>query len=142
MTRGLSKEQLALIALYGVSLLVTLIAVLMQLWVFAAVAAIVSFGLFSAMVILTLAAMTHVASGIRGRLTDLEASVRPARTTAMFRRIDERTIQINRTLDATEARLRASEARTLAGFEDHRHHLEDEIARLRAESAGEDYAHL
>ncbi|MBE1515776.1 hypothetical protein [Nesterenkonia halotolerans] len=141
MTRGLSKEQLALIALYGVSLLVTLIAVLLQLWVFAAVAAIVSFGLFSALVILTLAAMTHVASGIRGRLTDLEASVRPARTTAMFRRIDERTIQINRTLDATEARLRASEARTLAGFEDHRHHLEDEIARLRAESAGEDRAH-
>ncbi|GAA1145839.1 hypothetical protein [Nesterenkonia lutea] len=137
MTRGLSQQQLALIAVYILALGVTLVTVLMQLWVFAAAAGLVSFGLFSALVILTLAAMTHTASGVRRRLLDLERSVKPARTTAMFRRIDERTVQINRTLDATEARLRASEARTLAGFEDQRQHLEDEIARLRAEVRSE-----
>lgn len=135
MIRGLSKEQLGLIAVYVIALIVTLVAVLLELWVFAASAAVVSFALFSALVILTLAAMTRTADGVRLRLFDLESNIKPARTMAMFRRIDERTTQMNRTLEATEARLRTNEARTLAGFEEHRQYLEDEIARLRAESS-------
>lgn len=136
MTRGLSKEQLALVLVYAAALAVTFIAVLMQQWVFAAASAVVAFGLFSALVVLTLGAMTHAASGARRLLHDLGRSIKVGRTVALFRRLEERSSQMSKTLEATEARLRASEARMLAAFETHRQHMDDEFARIRSEGQG------
>lgn len=133
MTRGLSKEQLALAAVYTLGLALTLVAVILDLWRLAAVTAVVSLGLFSALVILTLAAMTHAAGSARHRINEVLQEIRSARTLRTLRRLDDRQARLDKQLSAAEARREASEQRLLATFEAHRIHLEDEVAQLRDE---------
>lgn len=134
MTRGLSRAQLGLIAVYLVVLSAALAAVLLEHWRLAAAAGIIGFGLFSGIVILTLARMTHSQRVTRERVDEIRREVRGARSARILRRLDERHQQLNRGMDRVEGRLRSAEQRMVGSFEDHRLHLEDEIARLRGSS--------
>lgn len=132
MTRGLSTEQLLLIAVYVLSLGVTLIAVLLGAWRTAAAAGVVTFGLFSAVVILTLAARTYAASLVRDRVERIYQDLRTARTSSRLRHLDQRYSQMAKSVDATHARVEAAERRLTAAFDAHRLHLEEDLA-LRGE---------
>ncbi|WP_150461222.1 hypothetical protein [Nesterenkonia ebinurensis] len=134
MTRGLSKEQMALIAVYLLGLALTFLAVALGHWRTAALAGIVTFGLFSALVILTLAAMTHVAGTARQRLTEVHHEVRSARTLRALRRLDDRYARLSKQVAAAEARREAGEQRLLATLEAQRFQFEDDIAALRADT--------
>lgn len=135
MTRGLSKAQLGLIAVYLLVLAAVLVAVLLEQWQLAAAGGVVGVGLFSGIVILTLARMTHSQQVTRERVNEIRREVRGARTARILRRLDERHQQLNRGMDRVEERLVSAEQRMVGSFEDHRLHLEDQIADLRASGA-------
>jgi hypothetical protein len=124
--KGLSRAQLGLLVVLAIILLGTLIAVLLQEWVVAAGAAVISFGLFAVLVVFTLTALT----GSVRRLGELSRATAPRvrETAAAVRRVDQRTAERFKTLDTAGARLEAAERRVLAAFEDHRQRVEDSVA--------------
>lgn len=133
MTRGLSKEQLALIAVYLVALAATLVAVLIGQWRAAAGLGVVAFGLFSGLVILTLAAMTHAAGRARQRINQMHQDLASARLLGTMRQLDDRHSRLTRQISATEQRRDIGEQRLLATFESHRFQLEDDLDQLHRE---------
>lgn len=126
--KGLSRRQLGLLGLLGLSLLGTLVAILLGQWTAVGVGSVVSFGLFSVLVVLTLAALTRSMQRLRGALRATSPRIRD--TAAGVRRLDHRTADRFKALDSTEARLEAAERRLLATFEAHRFQLEDDVADL------------
>lgn len=135
MTRGLSPQQLALIGAYLVALTATLTAVLLGAWQMAAAAAVVTFGLFSAVMILTLAARTYAASQTRRRIEQIHHELRTARTSSRLRHLDQQYSQMVKSVDATHSRLEAVERRLTAAFDAHCLHLEEELNLTRGESS-------
>lgn len=133
MTRGLSKEQLALIAVYLVALGATLVAVLIGQWRVAAVLGVAAFGMFSGLVILTLAAMTHAAGRTRRRINEMHQDLASARLLGTMRHLDDRHSRLSRQISATEQRRDIGEQRLLATFESHRFQLEDDLDQLQRE---------
>ncbi|TLP93048.1 hypothetical protein FEF26_13985 [Nesterenkonia salmonea] len=132
--KGLSTRQLALAGSYGLGLLITLIAVIADQWRLAAAAGIVSFALFSALIVLTLAAMTDGASRARKTLRELNRSSQGGRSGAYMRRIaraaESNVSRLDRSIHEAEARREASEQRLLATLESHRMDIDDRIADL------------
>lgn len=137
MTRGLSRAQLGLIAVYLLMLGLTFLTVLLGQWRLAAAAGVVSFGLFSGLVVLTLARMTYSQRVMRERVTEIRREVRGSRMARTLRRLDERHQQLTRGMDRVEGRLQFAEQRMVESFEDHRLHVEDELSRLGGHSADE-----
>lgn len=123
--KGLSAAQLGLLGILALALLSTLIAVVMGAWTMAALAAVVSFGLFAILVVFTLAALTRSVQ----RQTELirDTAPRVQETAAGIRRVDQRTADRFRTLDTAEARQEATGRRVLAAFEAHRQRVEDTV---------------
>lgn len=123
--KGLSAAQLGLLGILALTLLATLVAVVLEAWTMAAVAAAISFGLFAILVVFTLAALT----GSVQRQTELirETAPRVQETAAGIRRVDQRTADRFRTLDSAEARQEATGRRMLAAFEAHRQRVEDTV---------------
>lgn len=130
MTRGLSKAQLGLIAVYLLVLGLTFLAVLLGQWRLAAAAGVVAFGLFSGLVVLTLARMTYAHRAVRARVGEIRRDVRGVRTVRLLRRLEERHQRLNHGMDRIEERLQSAEQRMVSSFEDHRLHVEDELSRL------------
>lgn len=132
--KGLSTRQLALAGSYGLGLLITLVAVIADQWRLAAAAGIVSFALFSALIVLTLAAMTDGASRARKTLRELSRSSQGGRSGAYLRRIaraaESNVARLDRSIHEAEARREASEQRLLATLEAHRMDIEDRMAEL------------
>ncbi|WP_147105093.1 hypothetical protein [Nesterenkonia populi] len=124
----LSRPQRTLMGGLGFALLATLITIVLEAWQFAALGAVVSFGIFAALVVFTLAALTRSMQLIRTRVRNIDPRVREI--AAGVRRLDNRTAERFKTLEATQARLEASERRVLASVEAHRFDLEDEISQL------------
>ena len=130
MTRGLSRAQLSLIAVYLLALGLTFLAVLLGQWRLAAAVGVVAFGLFSGLVTLTLARMTHSQRVMRDRVTEIRREVRGARTARILRRLDDRHQQLNRGMERVEKRLQSAELRMVESFDDHRLPVADELSRL------------
>lgn len=135
MIRGLSREQLILIAAYLLGLAGTFIAAIAGQWRVAASLGVLTFGLFSALVILTLAAMTYAAGTARRRIVDMHHEVRSARTLRALKKLDDRYGRLTTLLADAERRREAGEQRLLATFEAQRFQIEDEIAALRQETS-------
>ncbi|GAB3845826.1 hypothetical protein [Nesterenkonia populi] len=141
MIQGLSTKQLAVIGIYGVALLTTLIALLAGAWTLAAAAAVVSLGLLSVLLVLTLAAMTRTAALTRQQVREIHHQTRGGEQLGQLRRLEAQTAdrfkELTTTLHGTEARLEAAERRLLVTFEAHRDQLEDDITALRSHMEGE-----
>lgn len=135
--KGLSTRQMALAGSYGLGLLSTLIAVIADQWRLAAAAGIVSFAIFSALIVLTLAAMTEGATRARHSLRELSRSSQGERSGAYMRRIaraaESNVARLDRSIHEAEARREASEQRLLATLEVHRMDIDDRMARLTEE---------
>lgn len=131
--KGLSAAQLGLLALVALALLVSLVAVVVDAWMLAAVTVLIGFGAFVVVVVFTLAALTRRV----GRLGETVREMAPqlGETASGIRRVDQRTDERFKTLDSSQARLQATERRMLAAFEAHRFHLEDDLADLRSDLA-------
>ncbi|WP_044495901.1 hypothetical protein [Nesterenkonia massiliensis] len=115
------------LALLGVAL-----AVFAEHWRFAAGAATVSAVFFMGLVALTLAFLQRQLRIIRARVRTIDQELMQNRHIAAgVRRIDDRTADRFKMMEATEARLEAAERRLLATFEAHRFQLEDELAELK-----------
>ncbi|WP_022872424.1 hypothetical protein [Nesterenkonia alba] len=127
--KGLSTKQLGVLALCALALALTLVAALLKQWQLAALAGVAAFGIFVVFTAFTLAAMTHTLETMRKRLVDIDTSTRSA--LASSRRIDHRTADRFKALDATEARIEAAERRLLATLESHRFALEDDVAEVK-----------
>lgn len=131
--KGLSAAQLGLLALVGLALLVSLVAVVVEAWMLAAVTALVGFGVFVVLVVFTLAALTRTVGRLGETMRETVPQVRE--TASGIRRVDQRTDERFKTLDSTEARLQATERRMLAAFETHRQRVEDTLEGFRDEQA-------
>lgn len=133
MIRGLSTRQLLLAAAHGLTLIASLILVVLQQWVWAAVAALISFGAFSGLVVLTLAAMTRVNAVTRRQVQELYRDRRQEGLSRAVRRLNDRYSKITGSIEAAEERIDAAERRMLGTLESHRHAVEDTLDALAQE---------
>lgn len=136
MIRGLSSRQLLLTAAHGLTLIASLVLVILQQWVWAAVAALISFGAFSGLVVLTLAAMTRVNTVTRSRLNELYRDRRQDGLSRTVRRLNDRYSKITGSIQAAEDRIETAERRMLSTLEAHRHAVEDTLDELAQEDEG------
>lgn len=132
--KGFSGPQIGLLCILGLSLLATLIAILLEAWRVAAAGAVVSFGVFSVLVVFTLIALKESVQRTSGLVRATNPRIRE--TAAGVRRLDNRTADRFKTLDFTEARIESAERRLLATLETHRFELEDEVAELKQKLQG------
>lgn len=140
MIRGLSSRQLLLAAAHGVMLLVSVLLVLLQQWVWAAASALISFGLFSGLVILTLAAMTRVNAVTRRRIQELRNDGGQESLGRAVRRLNDRYSKITGSIQAAEARMDATERRMLGTLESHRHAVEDSLDNMTRAQESKDHS--
>ncbi|WP_300345377.1 hypothetical protein [Nesterenkonia sp.] len=131
MTRGLSQKQLILIGVYLLVLAATFIAVMLEQWRIAAGLGVVAFGLFSALLIFTLAAMTYAAGRARRRIHEMHQELSSAKLLRTMRQLEDRQARLTKQIVAAERRRDAGEQRMLASFEAHRFHIEDDLEELR-----------
>ncbi|NDK33179.1 hypothetical protein [Nesterenkonia haasae] len=117
-----------------IMLVATVVSAFAEEWKLAIACAAASFGLFTVLMLFTLAAMLRTLRLVRGRVRTIDHEIRQVRHMAAgVRRIDNRTAERFKMFEATEARVEAAERRLLATFEAHRFQLEDEVAELRKE---------
>ncbi|GAA4915401.1 hypothetical protein [Nesterenkonia rhizosphaerae] len=131
--RGISTKQLALVVLYALALLAALVAVLLEQWKAAAVATLMSMGIFAALVVLTLAAMTVSARSSRLRLNEIRRATMSSGGTYLrriARAAEDHTARLDKTIHDAEDRREAAEQRMLATLEAHRLEVEERLADL------------
>lgn len=132
--KGLSRPQLGLLSILGLALISTLTASIMRQWMVAAVSAVITFGLFTILVVFTLAALTK--SVRRSGEVINRAASRIHDASAGIRRIERRIVDRSEAFDSMQMRIEASERRLIAAFEAQRFHIEDDLEQLK-HTAGE-----
>lgn len=130
MIRGLSSRQLLLAAAHGLMLIISVILVLLEQWMWAAVSALISFGLFTGLIVLTLAAMTRVNAATRARIQQMSHDSGQESLGRAVRRLNDRYSKITGSVRAAEARIADTERRMLGTLESHRFAVEDALDGL------------